>query len=233
MLAFDLPGGWTSPNLLVRFLTLGNNPWQPLRAGFTHRVTGERVKLALGPPSEALAAAFASGVDRFRPTVDAALLDELLTHRSVVTVSDGTLDRTPFERARSLARAADAIVNAGALGARCRTSGLAHGADGFQALVAAADAAADADALAEALFDLYVHVRDGDGPSSTLGMHALGAPDVELVGAGDPDLDLPRLRAAALAVLRGAETRPRPDDRGLPALLSNPHGVTPGSTVKT
>lgn len=119
-------------------------------------------------------------------------------------------------------------MNAGALGARCRTSGLAHGADGFQALVSAVDAAVGTDAVTEALFDLYVHVHDGSERPSTVGMHALGAPDVELVRAVDPDLDLPRLRAAALAVLGGAETRPRPDDRGLSAPLTNPHGLTPG-----
>lgn len=224
MLAFDLVGGWTSPNLLLRFLTLGDTKWEPLRAGFTHRVTRERVTLGMGPPSPSLAMAFAPGLDRFRPTIDADLLDEILTHRAVVTVSNPV--GTGLERVTTLVRAANAVVDAGALAVRCRTSGLAHGADGFQALAVDVEAAVGRPHdLVEALFGLYVHTHLDPRPS-TLGMSVFDAPDVEIDGTGDLDRDLPRLRAAALDVLRGGPVSLRPDVRGLGATLTNPHGLT-------
>lgn len=225
MLAFDLPGGWTSPNLLLRFLALGNNPWQPLRAGFTHRVTGERVKLAWSPVSNPLIAAFSADFDR---RIDAALLDEILAHRAVVTVSIDAGDGDPIARAVTLARAADAVVNAGALAVRCRCSGLAHGADAFQARVAAVEATAGVpSALHEALLEVYVDIPLRPGRPSTVGMQALGLPDVELPRAGDPDLDRERLWGAARDLLRGPVPASRVDNRGHPSAMTNPHGLVP------
>lgn len=224
--AFDLVGGWTSPGLFVRLLTLGEGPWEPLRTGFTHRVTGERVRLGMGGRSATIAEAFAAGVDWFRPSIDEALLVEIADHRAVASVWDPSGDR-PFSRALTLLRAANVVVDAGALAARCRTSGLAHGHDAVQALLAEAEAAAaDGDAaLAEPLLAAYVRFDPARARPCTLGMHALGAPDLALATAGPPDRDLPRLRAAALAVLRGRTVAATPDDRALPGPLHNGFGV--------
>jgi hypothetical protein len=228
VLAFELVGGWTSARLLVRFLGLGDAEWEPLRAGFTRRGTRERVTLAMGPASPALALRFAAGVDRFRPTLDEALIDEVLAHRAVVVVSDPRPAAPPLDAAATLVRAASAVVNAGALALRCRTSGLAHGADGFQALAGGVDRADDRVA---ALLALYVTFAVGPRPS-TVGLQAFALPDLELPVAGDPDRDLPRLRAAALDLLRGrtGTGSVRPDDRALPDVPANPHGLRVAGT---
>jgi hypothetical protein len=229
-LAFDLVGGWTSPMLYLRLLTIVDHPWEPLRTGFTHRDTGEHVQLLMGPPQPDLPAAIAAGVDPFAPSIDETLIDEIAVHKAVVTVRSAKDDRRgSIERAVTMARAANAAINGGATAIRCRTSGLSHSAEAFQVLAAQVDAAAgDPAALGEALLAIYVLPSLSTTPPSTIGMHALGLPDVSVAASGDPDRDLAKLRALALGVARGTRTvAPAPDARGLDAPRTNPLGLAP------
>lgn len=227
-LAFDLVGGWTSPNLFLRLLTIVEGPWEPLREGFVHRDTGERARLSMGPPSPELAATFPSGVDPFAPTIDEGLSDEIDAHRAVVTVRSASDPAPALVRALTVVRATNAALNAGAVAVRCRTSGLAHSAEAFQALAAVVEVAGE-ESRAEALYGLYVlHARS---MGCTLGMHALGRPDVALRAAGaDLDLDLARLRALGMSIARGDPRgdAAEPDPRPLPAPLKNPFGLVRG-----
>lgn len=226
-LVFELAGNWTSGRILVRLLMVVECPWQPLRAGFIHKDTGERAQLAMAPPQPALTEALAAGVDPVLPSIDDELLGRIAHHKSVVLVTaPGGPD--PLKAALTAARAANAIVDGGALALRCRTGGLAHGADPFQWLVAQAEQAAEGTGeldLAAALFPIYIR-RDLGGPQpQTLGMAALGAPDVVLPHPEPPARAAARLEHHALALLRGAEIAAEPDERGLPEGLHNPLGV--------
>ena len=219
-LAFDLVGDWTSARLMVRMVMLGDSPWDVLAAGFTHRDTGERVTLAMGPPQPALARAIAAGVDPARPTLDERLLEEVTAHRSVVVVADPT-GADPQRRAETLLRAAGQIVNGGALAARCRSSGLAHGADGLHALVQRLDEA-DPDVLVEA----YVRFDTDPASARTWGMHALGLPDLAFRVNPGPDRARAALEAEALAWARSAGTTETgtPDDADPEDPRFNPFG---------
>jgi hypothetical protein len=135
-------------------------------------------------------------------------------------------------------RAADAIVQGGAIAVRCGTSGLAHGADGFQALLQQAEAARDGSPtlvsdLAEALFQCVVRLALAPVPM-TIGMQAFARPDVVLDALPDVGLDaglnadraVATLERVALGLIRGAEVpRGRPDTRSLFLAARNPHGV--------
>ncbi|MEZ4241030.1 MAG: hypothetical protein R3F59_33695 [Myxococcota bacterium] len=242
-LAFELVGEWPSARMLLRLMLLNRPDWEPRESGFTHRSTGERVQLAMGPSMPELAEAIAAGVDPVRPSMDDALLSAVVHHRAVVVVSEPS-GRDDVDRARTLLRAAGQIVNGGALAARCRTSGLAHGADALHVLVRKLAAAegegepgedADLALLGEdapsVLLQAYVRF-DLSGEARTYGMHALGAPDValdpaELAGAGGVDRARARLEAAALGLLRGERDAAgaSPDPTVARAPHHNPHGV--------
>ena len=233
-LAFDLVGDWTSARLLIRLLLVVKSPWEPLRAGFTHRETGERVALSMAPPSADLARAFAAGSDPTRPTLDEPLIAAITAHRSIVSLAtDPTAEpdaasaepSAPFARQRTLLRATRAVINAGALAVRCRTSGLAHGADAFCALVDRADAATGAD-LAEVMLATYVRFALGDDRPRTHGLHAFGSPDVAVDGAIGPDRAHARLEAAALAAIGGeVPDGAVPDETPRADPIYNPSGI--------
>lgn len=221
--AFDLVGGWTSPHLLLRLMEVVDSPWEALKAGFTHRETKERVTIGMGPAVVGLAEAMLASVDPVLPTIDEPLALELPTHRAVVSVFT-TQGKDPLATATTVLRAADAVVNAGAMALRCRTSGLAHGADGFQLLVGEVERAADREAKAKALIRAFVLLRLTGPSPGTVGLHALGAPDVALAGPTDPDRALAKLEAHALAAVLDPP-KAGPDDRKLPGPLHNPKGL--------
>lgn len=221
---FDLVGLWNHPRLLLRLLAVIDSPWEALETGFTHRETGEVVSLTMSPPNLSLIEAMLATTDPVLPTIDEAIGAEMLDHRSVVGVSIRP-GADPLATALTLLRGTDAIVNGGALAARCRTSGLSHGADGFQLLVAEAQRAADRRELARALIRATVLlVPTGDRPF-TLGLHLLGAPDVVLEGPTAVDRAVARLEAAALDAVLAPPAATTPDPRGLPGLLANPLGI--------
>lgn len=215
-LTFDLPGDWTSARLLLRLLAAIDSPWDARMSGFTHRDTGECADLSMSPPRPELADLFAAGVDPIDPTIDDALLEAIHHHRSVVTVT--AQDAPPDARADAIAdalavvRATAAIVTGGALAARCRSSGVAHGADAFHALVQVIDAVdADGGDVLPHLVRLVVRFDLLAEPPRTVGMGAFGVDEVTLPAAEqpgpapDPSLAHARLVAAALAALRTPE----------------------------
>ncbi|MCB9683744.1 MAG: hypothetical protein H6735_01725 [Alphaproteobacteria bacterium] len=221
---FDLVGLWNHPRLLLRLLAVIDSPWEALETGFTHRETGERVSLTMSPPNLGLVEAMLAGTDPVLPTIDEAIAKEMVDHRSVVGVS---IRPGPdvLQTALTLLRGTDAIVNGGALALRCRTSGLSHGADGYQLLVAEAERAEGREELARALIRAMVLLVPTSERPCTIGLHALGAPDIVLKAATDPDRALARLEAAALAAVLDPPTEVEADARGLPEPLRNTVGV--------
>ncbi len=222
--AFDLVGGWTSPHLLLRLLEVVDSPWEPLKSGFTHKETKEKVSLGMGPAVQGLAEAMVASVDPVLPTIDEALALELPTHRAVVSVY-ASQGKDPLATATTVLRAANAIVNVGALALRCRTSGLSHGADGFQLLAQEVEQATDREARARALIRAFVLPRLAGPSPCTVGLHALGAPDVALAGPVDPDRALAKLEARALALVLDPPSSAGHDDRKLPGPMHNERGL--------
>jgi len=213
------------------------SPWTVDSKGFVQRETGERAQLGMSlEPVTSLIDVFARGACPVRPSIDEALFAEIVAHKSVVSVSLEP-GRTGPRAAFTLARAVDAIINAGALAVRCRTSGLSHGADAFQALVGRActvDPEDDA-TLAAALYECYVLLHPEHRPPHTVGLHALGASDLALEGDLGADRATITLEDLARRTLRSgvAMGAAAPDPRDGSDPRHNPLGrihVKSGST---
>ena len=195
-LAFDLVGDWPSPWILVRLLQVVDSPWEPGQRQFVHRDTGERCRVAMRmEPDPALVEAMREGVCPVKPSLDDDLLTQAAEHRAVATV---WVDGEPsVETARTLVRATAGLIDAGAVAVRCRGSGLAHGADAFQA-IAAQLASDEADALVDALVR-----RQLVGTAQTTGLALLGLPDVAIERDIGADRAADVLTRAAAALIRG------------------------------
>lgn len=217
-----LPGDWTSPWIMLRLLQVVESPWEATERGFVNEASGERALLAMGAPIEGLAKVFAEGTDPTHLPFEDALIENLEAHHAVVQVSTEEGKGDPLRTLRAVVNAANAVVDAGALAVQVGSSGLAHSADAFQALVVAVDAAGEEDeALRRALFPVVVRFKLGR-EAMTLGMHALGRPDAVLLDSGSPDRAVGLLERAVLAPeLPVAEA----DTRTLPEPWRNPFGI--------
>ncbi|MFT4626589.1 MAG: hypothetical protein ACI8PZ_005266 [Myxococcota bacterium] len=194
---FDLVGDWPNPWILVRLLQVVGSPWEPGEDGFTHRDTGELGKVGMRTtPDPVLMQAMRDGVCPVKPSLDEELLAEAAEHKAVAGV---WVDGAPsVANARTLVRVVAGIIDGGAVALRCRGSGLAHGADAFQAIAARLD---DPDDEAEALVDALVHRQLGP-TAQTTGMALLGLPDIALERDVGPDRAADVLTKAAVALIR-------------------------------
>lgn len=219
-LVFTLPGEWTSPGLMLRLLEVVESDWQATERGFASLSTGRVVSLAMAGPISGLDRVFADGFDPTRPPLDDALLQEIAGHKAVVQVSLSVDAEDPVAALDVALAATNAIIDGGALAVHVGTSGLVHGADAFQGLLAMVGASASPGERLRALATLVVRYRFGARPM-TLGMHALGRPDAEIGAQADPD----RAIGALERLVWGPVDAAVPDDRGLHELLTNPYGL--------
>lgn len=219
-LVFTMPGEWTSPGILLRLMEVVDAEWQATEDGFASLRTGAVVSLAMGGAMRGLERVFGDGGDPTRPPLDDALLAEIARHKTLVQVSLDADPDAPLDSLVTALSATNAILDGGGLGVHVATSGLAHGADAFQVLYQALDTAAEGRERMRALAALVVRYRLG-ARSTTLGMHALGRPDVVLTTPLDEDRAVAALERAAFGP--GGEVQP--DDRGHPEILHNPFGV--------
>lgn len=214
---FTLPGDWNHPGLLLRLVEVVESRWQLTRAGFTDTETGDRVDLAFGNRVESMRDWFAMGGDPTRPELEEAFLDAVHGHQSVAQVQVPRGDDPVATLTRALS-ATNSLVDGGALGVHVMSSGLAHEADAFQALMRDLDGPGD---RMQALYRLVVRYQIGIG-STTIGMEALGLPDVVLPRESNPDRAVGLLESEAYALLAGEVRSTAPDSRGGRA---NPHGI--------
>lgn len=219
-LIFTLPGEWTSPWILLRLLEVVESDWQATEAGFTHVPTGAIAQLAIANRVDGLDRIFAEGTDPTRPPLDDALLAEVADHKAVIQVSVPVDDQPPLDALHVALSATNAVIDGGALAVHVGTSGLVHGADAFQALFQALEGTTGERERLRAYAALTVRYRLG-ARSTTLGLHALGRPDVLLTAPLDVDRAVAALERAAF----GPNDPAPPDDRGLPGILHNPFGL--------
>ena len=212
-----LPGDWNHPGLMLRLLEVVDARWQATEAGFEDQETGDTVDIAFGYPVDAMREWFSQGTDPTRPTFDDDFLEAVDGHQGVaqVHVPMGDDPIASLERALS---ATNSLVDGGALGVHVMSSGLAHEADAFQALMRTLEGPGD---RRQALFDLVVRYQIGLG-STTIGMSALGLPDIVLPRENNPDRAVGLLEATAHRLLAGEVLPTTPDGRGG---RTNRHGI--------
>ncbi|MCB9674140.1 MAG: hypothetical protein H6737_03435 [Alphaproteobacteria bacterium] len=220
-LVFTLPGNWTNPWILLRLLEVVESPWRATELGFTNPETGDRASLAYAAAVPQVARVFADSTDPVRPPMDDDLLEQIREHKSIFQLTADFEPARPLQSLRSGLRAANAVVDGGALAIQIGNSGLVHGADAFQALMAGVDAAGeDEDALRSALFQVVARFVLGQ-QSMTLGMHTLGRPDVVLMEPVAADRAVGRMERLAL----GTDPANAVDTRELPEVVRNPIGL--------
>ncbi|MCA9572960.1 MAG: hypothetical protein KC656_34220, partial [Myxococcales bacterium] len=129
-----MPGDWNHPGLLLRLMEVVESRWQATMTGFQDTVTGATVGLAFGGRVEGMRDWFADGGDPTRPELSDDLLEAIDGHHSVVQVQT-PFGADPMASLEIALSAANSIVDGGALGVHVMSSGLAHEADAYQALM--------------------------------------------------------------------------------------------------
>ena len=224
-LVFTLPGNWTSDWIIVRLLEVVESPWRFTAQGFMNPETGEHARIAMARAVPEVARVFADSTDPVRPPLTDDLIEQIGDHKAIIQVTTDLDASKPLASLRTAIRAANAIVDGGALAVQCGNSGLVHSADGFQALVSSVEAAGDdEDALRRALVQVVVRYVLGASPM-TLGMHTLGRPDVVLGEPMSADRAVGRMERLALGDVPDELVE---DSRDLPDIVRNPHGLILG-----
>ncbi len=224
-LVFTLPGNWTSDWIVVRLLEVVESDWRFTAQGFMNPDTGESARIAMARAVPDVARVFADSTDPVRPPLEDELIEQIRDHKAIIQVTADFDPDHPLESLRTGLRAANAIVDGGALAVQCGNSGLVHSADGFQALLNGVEAAGDdEDALRRALFQVVVRFVLGAAPM-TLGMHTLGRPDVVLGEPMSADRAVGRLERLALGEVPDELVE---DSRELPDIVANPVGLILG-----
>ncbi len=155
-------------------------------------------ELAWTGPDPRLEAAFRAAIDPQRPTLSERELHAIAGHAHIVRVA-GPVATSPegsLAAAEQAQLVAAALLDAGALGVKCDSSGLAHGHEGWTSLVSRTRQAlqqhhaGDADAVFPmfgGLIDTFVRrpVMSG-GWWRTRGLHLLGRAEVALPRAALP-----------------------------------------------
>jgi hypothetical protein len=215
-----LPGDWNHPGLLFRLLEVVETPWTITETGrFADLETGRTTGIAWGPRIDGFREAFENGVDLTRQPLSDAFLDAVDQHRAVVQVHG---DRTPDDPVDGLLfalRAANALLDGGALGLHLASSGLVYEADAFQASMKLVEAEDDP---TDRVFDLVVRYQVG-AVSTTIGMDAFDLPDIVLADAEGADRAVGRMEATARRLLRGESIPTVVDSRG--GGRPNPAGI--------
>ncbi len=213
-----LPGDWDHPGLLLSLLEVVEARFRWTDEGLADMYTGLVVGLAFSGPVDGIRRWFEGPPHPLQPPLTDDVLDAIEQHRSVAQIQVPHGDDPAYNLELAFC-AANSIVDAGALAVHLLSSGRFFEADAFQAQMSALQDAPD---TRFPLLDMAV--RYALGPvSSTVGMAALGLPDVVLLTPTNEDRAVARLERTAHALLAGETFAVADDPRPAPA--RNPHGV--------
>lgn len=136
---------------------------------FKHAGTKSVFDIEFHPRDENMQAAFSSAGPHWRDSPDMARID---AHRSVVyLLGHGGSD----DNIRALMLAVQALLDAGGLGVKVESTGLAHSPDAWRSLCA------DPDALS-GVYHAFVVVVSGRREAYSCGMHSFAMHDVQVLG---------------------------------------------------
>jgi hypothetical protein len=164
-----IPGQWTHPKDLVDRLPDG------------HRLTpeslflpdGEEIEFGAGPADDQFAQIF-RGSCRNPPTEEELAAVDHYTVNVFLGGPGGSLDSV-----RTMMRAAAAVIKAGGAGVFIDNCGLAHGGQNWLEMTE--------DGSSDALSFAFVSIVQGNQQVWTMGLHALGQPDVVMKRADADD----------------------------------------------
>lgn len=213
-----MPGDWNHVGLLLRLMEVVEAPFQFTEAGLMEIETGVTVGFAFAPsPHPELAEQARLYDDPTRPPLTEKLLAALDAHQMVAQIQVPADARDPKTSLDLALRAANAVVDGGALAVFLQGSGRIHEADAFQSMMRGLEVDRH-----QAFLDIAV--RFHLGPASTsVGMAELGLPDLLLPEAVGEDRALGLMERAAHQLLQGETLPVVPDTRGGQGL--NPHGL--------
>lgn len=180
-----------------------------------------KMRLESTPPDPQMVDSFAAAADRVRPSLTGDELAAIGGHQSVVYVASdhATTDDAALAAAQRAQLLVVALIDAGALGVKIESAGLAHGRQRWRELLEQTRDAmvrrrqGDEDAAYDffwGLIDSFVRrpIRDADGLLYSCGMHLLGRPDVAVheSAVASPEAGVELLDA--LAMYQCAEAEP-------------------------
>lgn len=162
LINFRIPGPWANPGELLARLDSGIKITPRLMT----MPDGSKFHLTLAQPDQQFKNVFLGACRRSASETEQAILGNYRVN--ILMAGQGG---SP-ESARKCMLAAAAFVEAGAAGIFCDNSLLAHGGEAWQAL----SQNSDLDALTFA----FVNIVDRGHEIETVGMHAIGKPDIKL-----------------------------------------------------
>lgn len=180
-----------------------------------------RMRLETTPPDPRMVEAFSLSADRVRPSLGGDELAAIGGHRSVayVAADPAETDDAALAAAQRAQLIVVALIDAGALGVKVESAGLAHGRTRWRELLEQTRDAmvrrrqGDEDAAYDffwGLLDSFVRrpIRDERGWLYTCGMHLLGRPEAAVHESAVPSPEAAVQLLDALAVYQCAEAAP-------------------------